>query len=241
MKFHDRLRTRKRKTSGLFLREKYSGNRFIGEEQNKPLFQCTEKKRKVILQVKQISFEELMTAHYNTLLRIAVQHTGSLEEAEDIVQETFLKLLESGKQFRDDEHAKAFLIRSAVNRCFDYLKSARRKRNISLTEAEENTLPADSGGFRSEETLTVLAAMQKLRPEYRNVIYLYYYEEYSIKEIAAILRKSSNTVSSWLTRARMQLKEVLQDEQDDVPDSHAADFHRKGGDSYEGKANPGAV
>ncbi|MBQ8922394.1 MAG: RNA polymerase sigma factor [Oscillospiraceae bacterium] len=188
-----------------------------------------------------ISFEELMTTHYNTLLRIAVQHTGNTAEAEDIVQDTFLKLLESGKQFCDHGHAKAFLIRAAVNRCFDYLKSARRKRNISLTDAEEHTLPPDSGGFQSEETLAVLEAMQRLRPEYRNVIYLYYYEEYSVKEIASILRRSSNTVSSWLTRARKQLKEVMQDEQDDVPDSHAADFHRKGGDSYEGKADAGAV
>jgi RNA polymerase sigma-70 factor (ECF subfamily) len=188
-----------------------------------------------------ISFEELMTTHYNTILRIAVQHTGNLAEAEDIVQDTFLKLLESGRQFRDHDHAKAFLIRSAVNRCFDYLKSARRTRNIALTEAEENSLPPDSGGFRDEETLAVLDAMQQLRPEYRNVIYLYFYEEYSIREIAAILRKSSNTVSSWLTRAKKQLKEVLEHEQDNLPEGHAAIQHRGGGDSYEGKADSGAV
>lgn len=188
-----------------------------------------------------ISFEELVTTHYDTLLRIAIQHTGSRTEAEDIVQDTFLKLLETGRRFADHEHAKAFLIRSAVNRCFDYLKSARRTRQIALTDAEEHALPPDSGGFRGELTLAVLEAMQQLRPEYRNVIYLYYYEEYSIKEIAAILRKSSNTVSSWLTRAKKQMREVLQDEQDDVSEGHAADFHRKGGDSHENKANAGAV
>lgn len=149
-----------------------------------------------------ISFEELVTEHYNTLLRIAIQHTGSRPEAEDIVQDTFLKLLETGRRFADHEHAKAFLIRSAVNRCFDYLKSARRTRSLALTDAEEHALPPDSGGFPEESALAVLEAMQQLRPEYRNVIYLYYYEEYSIKEIAAILRRSSNTVSSWLTRAK---------------------------------------
>ena len=72
------------------------------------------------------SLEELMLRHYNTLLRLAIQHTGNRAEAEDIVQDIFLKLLESGKAFRDDGHAKAFLVRSAVNRCFDYLQSARR-------------------------------------------------------------------------------------------------------------------
>lgn len=188
-----------------------------------------------------IRFEELMTAHYDTLLRIAIQHTGNRAEAEDIVQETFLCVLETGTKFKDQEHAKAFLIRAAINRCFDYLKSARHTRNIALTDAEENTLPPDSGGFINETTQAVLEAMQQLRPEYRNVIYLYYYEEYSIREIAAILHKSSNTVSTWLTRARKQLKGVLQDEQDDISDSDAADFHRQRGDSYESKANGSAV
>lgn len=188
-----------------------------------------------------ISFEELVTTHYNMLLRIAIQHTGNRAEAEDIVQDTFLRVLETGKHFDDHEHAKAFLIRAAVNRCFDYLKSARHTRNIALTDAEENALPPDSGGFGDESAQAVLEAMQQLRPAYRNVIYLYYYEEYSIREIAAILHKSSNTVSSWLTRARKQLKEVLQDEQDDLSECDAADFRRKGGDSHEGKANGGAV
>ncbi len=188
-----------------------------------------------------LSFEEIVTAHYNTLLRIAVQHTGNRAEAEDIVQDTFLRLLETGKRFRDHEHAKAFLIRSAVNRCFDYLKSARHTRNIALTDACENTLPPDSGGFGNETTQAVLEAMQRLRPEYRNVVYLYYFEEYSIREIAAILKKSSNTVSSWLTRAKKQLREVLQDEQDDLSECDASDHRRKGGDSHESKANAGAV
>lgn len=162
--------------------------------------------------MEQTGFEELMTAHYNTLLRIAVQHTGNRPEAEDIVQETFLRLLESGREFRDSEHAKAFLIRAVINRCRDYLRSARHRRNISLTEAAESGLPAEGQGIPGGEVREVLDAVRRLRPEYRDVIYLYYYENYSIKEIASILRKSSNTVSSWLTRARKELKEVLGDE-----------------------------
>lgn len=155
-----------------------------------------------------IQFEELVTAHYNTLLRIAVQHTGNHVEAEDIVQDTFLKLLETGKQFSAHKDAKAFLIRMTINRCLDYLKSARRTRNISLTEETAQQL-SDNGGFVSEDTRALLDAVQTLRPEYRNVIYLYYYEGYSVREIAALLKKRENTVSSWLTRARKHLKEVL--------------------------------
>jgi RNA polymerase sigma-70 factor (ECF subfamily) len=188
-----------------------------------------------------LSFEDIVTEHYNTLLRIAVQHTGNRTEAEDIVQDTLLKLLESGKEFRDQEHAKAFLIRSTVNRCFDYLKSARRTRNIALSEAGEDMLPTDNGGIGNEQTQEVLAAIRTLRPEYRNVIYLYYYEEYSIREIAAILRKSSNTVSSWLTRARDQLRGVLEDEQGDLLRGDAANRCRDRRNPNQSGANPGAV
>ena len=155
-----------------------------------------------------IDFEELVRMHYNTLLRIAVQHTGNRAEAEDIVQDTFLKLLETGKTFSAYPDAKAFLIRMTVNRCRNYLKSARRTRNTALTEEVTQQL-SDSGGFADPETSALMQAMQTLRPEYRDVIYLYYYEEYPIKEIAAILKKRENTVSSWLTRARKQLKEVM--------------------------------
>ena len=187
------------------------------------------------------SLEELMLRHYNTLLRLAIQHTGNRAEAEDIVQDIFLKLLESGKTFRDDGHAKAFLIRSAINRCKDYLKSARRTRSVALSDAAENMLPADSGGFTDDTAQMILDAVQQLRPDFRNVIYLYYYEEYSIREIAAILHKSSNTVSSWLTRAKNQLKGVLQNEQNDLSKSTAADFRTGGGDPHESTADSGAV
>ncbi len=188
-----------------------------------------------------ISFEELMLRHYNTLLRLSVQHTGSRAEAEDIVQDTFLKLLESGKTFRDDGQAKAFLIRAAINRCNDYYRSARRTRTVALSDTAENMLPADSGGFADDTAQMILNAVQQLRPDFRNVIYLYYYEEYSIREIAAILHRSSNTVSSWLTRAKNQLKGVLQNEQNDLSKSDAADFRTGGGDPHENTANSGAV
>ena len=182
-----------------------------------------------------------MLRHYNTLLRLSIQHTGSRAEAEDIVQDTFLKLLESGRTFCDDANAKAFLIRSVINRCKDYLKSARRTRTVALSDTSERLLPADSGGFADGMTQIILRAVQQLRPDFRNVIYLYYYEEYSIREIAAILHRSSNTVSSWLTRAKNQLKGVLQNEQNDLSKSDAADFRTGGGNPHENTANTGAV
>ena len=188
-----------------------------------------------------LDFEALMIQHYNTLLRIAIQHTNNRAEAEDIVQDTFLKLLETGTQFRDDGHAKAFLIRSVINRCKDYCKSARRTRKVALSDTAEHLLPADSGGFADDTAQMILDAMQQLRPDFRNVLYLYYYEEYSIREIAAILRKSSNTVSSWLTRARKQLKEVLQDEENSISERDAQNCSRRNRDPQHGAPDTGTV
>ena len=187
------------------------------------------------------AFEQLVVSHYDTLLRIAVQHTGIRAEAEDIVQETFLHLLETDRCFESDAHAKAFLIRACINRCTDYLRSARRRRQIQLTDAQIDPAltvpPPDADSLTSE----VLAAMQQIRPAYRNVVYLYYYEDYSIREIAQILGKSVNTVSSWLTRARKQLKEVLQDETDELSEGAAVHLPDRGGKDHESTQNHGAA
>ena len=163
-------------------------------------------------------FEAVVVRHYDTLLRIAVQRTGSRAEAEDIVQDTFLQLLRSEHTFDNDEHLKAFLIRAVINRCKDFLKSARHTRSIELSEAAENILPAAPPPDPGESE--VLAAVRKLRPAYRDVIYLFYYEEYSVREIAQMLGKRENTISAWLHRARNQLKEVLEHE---IYGSNAAD------------------
>ena len=88
-------------------------------------------------------FEAAVVRHYDTLLRLAVQRTGSRAEAEDIVQDTFLQLLRSERTFDDDGHCKAFLIRAVINRCKDFLKSARYTRRVEFSEAAENILPAD--------------------------------------------------------------------------------------------------
>lgn len=184
-----------------------------------------------------LSIETLITFYYDTLLRIAVQHTGNRAEAEDIVQDTFLKLLESRRAFHDQTHAKAFLIRACINRCRDWRRSARHTKQIALTE---DVLPPDSGGFLGEDTQAVLDAMQQLRPEYRDVIYLYYYEGYPIKEIAAILHRSSNTVSSWLTRAKKQMKEVMLYEAGTVQTGDGTDHDRPGRTHGESRTDSGS-
>ncbi len=151
-----------------------------------------------------------ITANYNTLYRIAYQYTRCHAETEDIVQEVFLKMLETKQQFESDEHCKAWLIRVTINRCKNWLFSVRRFQHVSLEDAEAANLAAPN---LSQETELVFTALAQLKPNYRNVLYLYYYEGYSIPEIAKLLRRSQNTISSWLTRGRAKLKEVLHDDE----------------------------
>lgn len=135
----------------------------------------------------------------NMVIRIAFQNLKSMADAEDIAQEVFLKLLTCSPVFESDTHEKAWVIRVTVNLCRDFLKSAWFKRRTALNES----IP------HKDKNTEVLDAVMRLPVKFRNVIYLHYYEDMSIAEIADILRQKENTVSSWLHRARKQLKEAL--------------------------------
>ena len=119
---------------------------------------------------------------------------------EDVIQNVFIKLIKE-PNFKDESHMKAWLIRVTINQCKDFNKMAWYRRTESLSD--ELMIP-----FTKEEQ-GVLEEVFKLSKNYRNVIYLYYFEGYSIKEIANILNKSENTISSQLSRARKVLKNIL--------------------------------
>ena len=144
----------------------------------------------------------------DTVLRAAFAVTGSYSEAEDITQEVFLALHAKPRSFDSDEHMKAWLLRSAINRCKNYKKSARILRNTALDDALENTLSCEFTP-RDNEIRDMIA---KLPEKYSSVIFLYYYEEYTIKEIALLTGKNENTVSSLLQRGRKKLKTELEEE-----------------------------
>ncbi len=137
------------------------------------------------------------------LLRIAFLRLKSTADAEDVVQEVFLRLITKRPRFRSDDHEKAWLIRTAINLSCDMLKSSARK-NVPLDE--ELTSPQD-------EYHQLLSAVQSLPEKYITVVHLYYYEEYSIKEIARILGLPAATVGTRLSRARVLLKPILEREE----------------------------
>lgn len=137
------------------------------------------------------------------LLRIAFIRLRSTADAEDVVQDVFLRLITKRPQLRDEEHEKAWLIRTTINLSRDVLKSSVRQ-NVPLDE--EIMSPQD-------ETLQLLSAVQLLPEKYIIVLHLHYYEGYSIKEIARILALPAATIGTRLSRARARLKPILEGEE----------------------------
>lgn len=145
--------------------------------------------------------EHLVQKYSSMVLQIAYQYSFNKSEAEDITQEVFIKLYKNIKKIKNNEHIKAWLIRVTINLSIDYNRNYWNKNTTSLD---------DNYKYFDEETKDVFNELKKLTPEYRNIIYLYYYQGYKISEISEILSMNQNTVSSYLNRARKELKHILE-------------------------------
>lgn len=137
------------------------------------------------------------------LLRLACTRLENTADAEDAVQETFLRLLTARPVFRDAGHERAWLIRTALHRASD-IRRAAEKRNVPLEAAAQAAAP--------ERESDLLSAVRALPEKYSAVIHLYYYEGYSIKEIAAMLGLPAPTVGTRLARGRERLRQMLKEE-----------------------------
>ena len=132
---------------------------------------------------------------------LACTRLHSPADAEDAVQEAFLRLLTASPRFRDAQHEKAWLIRTTLHRAADIQRAAARK-NVPLEEAT---------GVQTEES-GLLAAVRSLPEKYSAVLYLHYYEGYSIKEIAKLLGVPAPTVGTRLARGRERLRRLIKEE-----------------------------
>lgn len=148
-------------------------------------------------------FEAVVTKHENRLYRTALAITGNMSDAEDIVQEVFIRAYEKAPEFETEEHEKAWLMKVTVNLCNSRLRSPWRKRRLPLLDSYPASEP------KQHELLEQVMALPH---KYRTVIHLFYYEGYSIKDISRLTGQKESTVRSHLTRARQKLKTVLKEE-----------------------------
>lgn len=153
-------------------------------------------------------FEEDIIAIYyqyvDMVYRICLMYLKKKDEAQDIVQNTFIKFLEHKNEFRDNEHIKAWLIVTSSNLCKNHLRHWWRK-TIEFTEKEE-LLMVQKDKNEEEE---LLDAVFNLPNKYKIPIYLYYYEGYQTKEIANLLKINESTIRSQLAKGRDLLKSFL--------------------------------
>ena len=153
----------------------------------------------------------LVATYADTILRVSYTYLHSTQDAEDICQEVLLKALGRTKSFESPEHERAWIIRVAINAAKDLLRRRDRQGTVALDDIAEPVAPMGATDRELEARAEgVLELVMALPLEYREAIYLHYYEEYSIKQIAAIVHASESAVATRLSRGRSKLRPTLE-------------------------------
>ena len=148
-------------------------------------------------------YQRLVNLYLDMVYRVALNGCKNTYDADDVVQDTFLKLLKCRKPFDSDEHIRNWLIRVTINECKRFWTSPWKTRIVPLDENIEEPF------IWEPEQSALYDKVMELTPKYRETVYLYYFEDISVKEIADILKISETAVQTRLQRARQKLKEIL--------------------------------
>ena len=148
------------------------------------------------------SVEEIYRRHFDMVYRVSFSYLKNQSDTEDATADVFAKLMQKSIAFQSAEHEKAWLIRTTINVCKNYLNHWWRSR--ADIDEYENLQSDDS--LKIDETLKTV---MELPTRYKDVIYLYYYEGYTTEEVAAILKKPHSTIRNHLSEARNKLRAFL--------------------------------
>lgn len=150
--------------------------------------------------------ETLIECYKNNLYAAAFSICKNQMDAEDIVQDAFIQYYTTRKEFKDEQHIRAWLIRIVINKAKNVNRTFWRRNKCSL-EDYMGTL-----AFEDEESETIFEEVMKLPEKYRIIIHLFYYEDYATREIADIMHLSESNVRVRLSRGRSMLKKALKEE-----------------------------
>lgn len=157
------------------------------------------------MKVTEKEFPALFEKYKTTVYSVAFHYVRNCEDAADIEQDVFLKLLSGGTEYESEEHMKAWLIRVSINLCKNHL---RKRSHLSDDELPDN-FPAKEAAEQKDLFDTVLQLPEK----YRIPIHLFYYEDYSVKQIASVMSLPEATVKVRLKRGRDRLGKLLRKEE----------------------------
>jgi len=156
-----------------------------------------------------VSIEEVVLRYRQRLFALALSICRDPCDADDAVQNTLLRCCEKPREFDSEEHLRAWLLRVTINGAKDIAASFWRTHRLSLEDYTETL------AFEAPEDRGLFEAVMALPQKYRTVLHLYYYEDYSVREIAQVLHIGENTVKTRLRRAREKLRQTLGEEWND--------------------------
>lgn len=136
-----------------------------------------------------------------TIYTVAYNYLKNSDDAAEITQETFMKFYTYEESFKDDEHIKAWLIRVDINLCKNHLRNRKK--------FSDEPIPDDIPSKEEEQNNDLLEIVMKLPEKYRIPVHLFYYEDYSLKQIADVLDLTEGTVKTRLKRGREKLQKIL--------------------------------
>ena len=139
----------------------------------------------------------------NDVYRLAFSYTKNYFETEDIVQSVFIKLYKNFYKFEDDVSIKKWLTRVTINECKTLFLSSWKRKMFPITDKEEKI------AIDQQKESNLIDSLFQLPKKYRIVLFLFYYEDYKIKEIAEILNIKESTIKTRLNRGRSLLKDIL--------------------------------
>ena len=150
--------------------------------------------------------QELMERYQKNLYAAAFNICKNQMDAEDVVQETFVQYYTTKKEFENEQHIRAWLLRVVINKARNINRTFWKKNKCSLEDYMETL------SFPDSQSRDLFEEVMKLPDKYRIVIHLFYYEDYSVREIADILKLSESNVKTRLSRGRSLLKTALKEE-----------------------------
>ncbi len=153
------------------------------------------------------SFEQLYELYATDVLRVSYYYLGNKQLAEDVTQDVFVKLL-NNRPSLETGREKAWLLKVALNRCRDLWRSAWIKK-VVLGHPGFESFPAPDEIGQMADQYSLAEAVNRLKPEFKEVVLLFYYQGFSVMEIAEMLQIAEGTVSSRLSRAREKLQKEL--------------------------------
>lgn len=154
------------------------------------------------------SVKELANLYQNNLFAAAFNICKNTQDAEDVVQDTFVQYYTTKKEFENEQHIRAWLIRVAINKAKNITRTFWRRNKISIEDYMETL------SFETPDAENLFETVMQLPEKYRIVIHLYYYEDYAVSEIADILKLSESNVKTRLSRGRSMLREALKEDWD---------------------------